>query len=156
MSLVNLDFLEREAQTYRTAKEQFQQSAKNIDKTIIENTKEESENVQKAIDDLNKKIESIMSEDIVKEEHNKMKESKKQMNTSINVGVSTFFKVRDIIRKKGLSKEVQQQMEDKLYKKIVSKFLTKEEIIMFERMVSQGPIMIVPGGTIGRNNMILN
>jgi len=156
MSLVNLDFLEREAQTYRTAKEQFQQSAKNIDKTIIENTKEESENVQKAIDALNKKIESIMSEDIVKEEHNKMKESKKQMNTSINVGVSTFFKVRDIIRKKGLSKEVQQQMEDKLYKKIVSKFLTKEEIIMFERMVSQGPIMIVPGGTIGRNNMILN
>lgn len=156
MSLVNLDFLEREAQTYCSAKEQFQQSAKNIDKTIIENTKEESENVQKAIDALNKKIESIMSEDIVKEEHNKMKESRKQMNTSINVGMSTFFKVRDIIRKKGLSKDVERQMEDKLYKKIVSKFLTKEEIIMFERMVSQGPIMIVPGGTIGRKNMILN
>ena len=34
--------------------------------------------------------------------------------------------------------------------------LTKEEIEMFEKMVSMGPIMVVPGGTVGRNNMLLN
>ena len=44
----------------------------------------------------------------------------------------------------------------KVYKKIIGKFLSQEEIEMFERMISMGPMMIMPGGTIGRNNMLLN
>ena len=73
-----------------------------------------------------------------------------------DLALKTFFKIRDIIRSKNFGEEQTRTMEKKAYDKIISKFLTQEEIDMFERMVSMGPIMIVPGGTIGRNNMLLN
>lgn len=151
-----MDFLEREAQLYKTAKQQAEQSSLNIQTTIKNNTKAETEAVQKAIDALNKKVESILNDDVVKEEQKKIEKSQEQMDISINAGVKTFFKIRDIIRSKNLDEEQMQVMEKKAYDKIISKFLTQEEIDMFERMISMGPIMIVPGGSIGRNNMLLN
>lgn len=156
MSLVNFDFLDREAQLYNNAKKEAQQSSLNIRTTIENNTKEETEAVKRAIDALNKKVECIMNNEAVKNEQKKIENSQKQMESSINIAAKTFFKVRDIIRQKNFSKEDIVKMERKVYEKIISKFLTPEEIEMFERMVSMGPIMIVPGGTVGRNNLMLN
>jgi len=156
MSLVNMDFLDREAQLYKKAKQELEQSSLNIQTTIKNNTKEESDAVQRAIDILNKKVEYILNEDTVKDEQKKIEKSQEQMDISINTGVKTFFKIRDIIRSKNLGDKQTQTMEKKAYDKIISKFLTQNEIDMFERMISMGPIMVMPGGTIGRNNMLLN
>lgn len=154
--LVNLDFLDREAQLYKTAKNEIEQCSLNIETTIKNNTKEESEAVKRAIEALNKKIDSILKDEAVVAEQNKLNKASRQMQVSMELATKTYFKVVNVIRQKGFSKEECKKMEKKVYDKIITKFLTKEEIEMFERMISMGPITIVPGGTIGRNNMLLN
>ena len=76
----------------------------------------------------------------------KGKQSEKQMISSIKSAADTFFKVSKVIKEKeGLTPEMKKQYHEKLYNKILDKFMTKEEKEMFNRLVNSGPIMIMGG-----------
>ena len=144
--LVNLDYLDREAQLYRQAKNNINSNAKILQETIDKHTKTELEAVQTAIKNLNEKLDRIMETDFVKEKTQIIEKSEKQMISSIKAAADTFFKVSKIIKEKeGLTPEMKKQYHDKLYNKILDKFMTKEEKEMFNKLVNSGPIMILGG-----------
>ena len=69
------------------------------------------------------------------------------MMKSIKEASNTFFQVRDVIRaKENLSDEEKHQYEDKLFHKILDKFMTKEEKELFIRIISSGPMLMLGGG----------
>ena len=144
--LVNLDYLDREAALYKQAKSNIKDNAKVLQETIDKHTKEELAAVQKAIKNLNEKVDRIMKTDFVKEKTQIIENSEKQMIASIKSAADTFFKVSKIIKEKeGLTSEMKKQYHDKLYNKILDKFMTKEEKELFNRLVNSGPIMILGG-----------
>ena len=61
MSLTNLNFLDKEAQSFRQAKNQLELSEKNIRNAIETNTKQEIKAVNDAIKNLNQKVELILN-----------------------------------------------------------------------------------------------
>lgn len=144
--LVNLDYLDREAALYKQAKSNIKENAKVLQETIDKHTKTEVEAVQKAIKNLNEKVDRIMKTDFVKEKTQIIEHSEKQMINSIKSAADTFFKVSKIINdKEGITPEMKKQYQDKLYNKILDKFMTKEEKELFNRLVNSGPIMILGG-----------
>ena len=145
MSLTNLDFLDREAALYRHSKQQAEQSSNTIMTTVENNTKQEVDAVNQAIKNLNQKVEQILNTEQMKLEQNKIESSQKQMNSSIKTATETFFKVKKIIRDKKMSPEQTLEYEKKLYKKIIEKFLTQEEIAEFEKIIKMGPMFIMGG-----------
>ena len=75
-----------------------------------------------------------------------IEQSEKQMISSIKPAADTFFKVSKVIKEKeGLTPEMKKQYHEKLYNKILDKFMTKEEKEMLNRLVNSGPIMIMGG-----------
>ena len=66
-----------------------------------------------------------------------------QMKSSIKIATDTFFKVREVIRKKNITNEEKFRYEKELYGKIISKFLTQNEIEEFERMIKMGPMIVI-------------
>ena len=65
--LVNLDYLDREAQLFKQARTNIEENTKIVREAIDKNTKEEVESVQTAIQNLNKKVQRILDTDFVKE-----------------------------------------------------------------------------------------
>ena len=156
MSLTNFNFLDKQAALYKSSKEKMEENAKFIQKSIDDNTKEEKKAIEDAISALNKKLDLIMEHDEIKKAQNNIKCAGEQMTTSVDTAVKAFFNIKKKINEMEMPEEKKEEYSKKVYKKIIGKFLTEEEIKMFERMISMGPMMIVPGGTIGRNNMLLN
>lgn len=145
--VINMDFLDREANLYRTSKEILKSNTETIDKTIKDNTKQEAEAVQNAIKILNEKVDKIMETDFVKNKQKQIESSQKQMSESIKKASDAFFKVKTyILEKEGLTAEQKQQYIKKLYDKLMDKFMTREEKMFFERLISGG------GGLIVMNN----
>ena len=147
MSLINYNQLDKEAQIYKNDRTQMDNSIDTINNTIESNTKEEVKAVQNAIKNLNQKVELLLQSEKLKIEQNILEQSQEQIRSSIKVATDIFFKVRNVIRQKNLSKEHLREYERQLYKKIIEKFLTKDEIAEFERLISIGPII-----TIGHHN----
>ena len=58
--LVNLDYLDREAQLFKQAKNNIETNSKLVREAIDKNTKEEVQAVQQALNNLNKKVEQIL------------------------------------------------------------------------------------------------
>jgi hypothetical protein len=144
--IVNLDYLDREAALYKQAKSNIKENAKVLQETIDKHTKEEVDAIQKAIKNLNEKVDRIMKTDFVKEKTQIIEHAEKQMMNSIKSAADTFFKVSKIINEKeGLTPEMKKQYQDKLYNKILDKFMTKEEKELFNKLVNSGPIMILGG-----------
>lgn len=142
--LVNLDFLDREAQLYRNSKDSIKQNSQDIRKIVEENTKREVEEVQQAIKNLNEKMEKIMESEVVKNKQQQIKLSQEQVAKSIDLASDTFFKVRKVIRdKQNLTDQQKREYEKKLYDKIIDKFMTQEEKEMFEQLMRGGTIMIM-------------
>ena len=145
--IVNFSYLDREAELYKQSKTTLKQNADEIQTAIETNTKEEVQKVQEAINNLNKKVEKIMETDYIKGKKKKIEEAQQQMMKSIKEASNTFFKVRDVIRaKENLSDEEKHQYEDKLFHKILDKFMTKEEKELFTRIISSGPLLMLGGG----------
>ena len=154
--LVSLDYLDREAQLYKNAKSNIETNAKILQETMDKHTKNEVEAVKQAIKNLNEKVDRIMKTDFVKEKTQLIEQSEKQMISSIKSAADTFFKVSKVIKEKeGLTPEMKKQYHEKLYNKILDKFMTKGEKEMFNRLVNSGPIMIVGGNQMlgGRGSM---
>ena len=72
------------------------------------------------------------------------------MMKSIKEASNTFFKVREVIRaKENLSQEEKVQYTDKLFHKILDKFMTEEEKELFTRIISAGPILMLGESGVG-------
>jgi small-conductance mechanosensitive channel len=150
--LVNLDFLNKEAEIYKQNKSHLQSLSKNMQDTLVNNTKQEMDEVQQAINRLNQKIETLMNSDEIKGQKQAIESCHKRMSLSIDLAAKTFFKIRNLIyEKKNLDIEKKKEYEKKVYEKIISKFLTKEEIEEFERLINNNSIVIVPSR---HNNLI--
>lgn len=148
--LVNLNYLDREAQLYKSSKNTLVETSKELDNLVEENTKQEVAEVEAAIERLNKKVESIMKTEFVQERKQKIEAAQEQMMKSIKEASNTFFKVREVIRaKENLSKEEKVQYTDKLFHKILDKFMTKEEKVLFTRIISAGPILMLGESDLG-------
>jgi hypothetical protein len=145
--VINMDFLDREANLYRTSKEILKTNTETIDKAIKDNTKQEVEAVQNAIKTLNEKVDTILETDFVKDKQKQIDSSQKQMSESIKKASDAFFKVKTyILEKEGLTDEQKQQYIKKLYDKLIDKFMTKEEKMFFERLISGGGGLIIMDG----------
>ena len=153
--LVNLNYLDREAEVYKASKNTLVNSSKEVQEAIERNTKKEVEEVEAAIKRLNEKVEAIMETEYVQERQKKIEAAQQQMMKSIKEASNTFFQVREVIRgKENLSDEEKKQYTDKLFHKILDKFMSKEEKELFTRIISAGPILMLGGSdgeTIGRN-----
>lgn len=156
MSLVNFNFLDNEAALYKASKEKMEDNAKFIQKSIDDNTKTEKQAVEDAIKALNNKLDQIMEHEEIKKAQDNITAASEQMTTSVDAAVKAYFNIKKKITAMEMEEDKKREYCSKVYKKIIGKFLSQEEIEMFERMISMGPMMIMPGGTIGRNNMLLN
>ena len=144
--LVNLNYLDREAEVYKSSKNTLVNSSKEVQEAIEQNTKKEVEEVEAAIKRLNEKVEAIMETKYVQERQKKIEAAQQQMMKSIKEASNTFFQVREVIRaKENLSDEEKKQYTDKLFHKILDKFMTREEKELFTRIISAGPILMLGG-----------
>lgn len=143
--IVSLDYLDKEAEVYKKNKQELIQRAENVKTTLLRNTKKEVEEVQNAIDNLNKKIETIMTSDEIVNEKNNIQKCQNRMSLSIELAAKGFFKIREVIYSKdNLSIQQKREYERKVYEKIISKFLNQQEIEEFERMIKSNSIVIMP------------
>jgi hypothetical protein len=142
--LVNLDYLDREAELFKQARNNIETNTKIVREAINKNTKHEVEEVEQAIKNLNKRVQQILDTDLIKERTNIIEKSEEQMIKSSKLAAQTFFKVRKIIHeKKELTKEQQLQYEEKLYNKILDKFMTPEEKDFFNKLIKSGNFSII-------------
>jgi len=146
--IVNLNYLDREAALFKHSKQTLNSNAEEIQTAIENNTKQEVKEVEDAIKRLNQKVESIMKTKYVTERQQQIEQAQIQMMKSMKEAKETFFKVREVIRnKENLSEEEKRQYEDKLFNKILDKFLTEEEKNLFTKIISAGPILMLGGGS---------
>ena len=144
--IVNLDFLDREAQLYKNAKTQIKDKSTIIQKTIDEHTKSEVAEVENAIKKLNCKIDQIMKTDFIKKQQASIESASKQIKKSMEIASNTFFKVKKIIDEyPNLTPEKKKEMEKKLYNKIIDKFMTQEEKDLFNRIMMGNGILLYGG-----------
>lgn len=150
-NISNFNFLDREVELYNNARIELDQCNNNIQKTIEENTKLEKEAVNNAIKTLNNKIETIISSEPIKKEQQRIENSEKLMTESLYKAKQVYFKVCEIIKSKNLGPEKTIQMEQTAYNKIISKFLSPEEIQLFKQLIQMGgaEVMIIPSGSMG-------
>lgn len=141
--LTKLDFLDKQAAIFKNSKQNLENNTKQIHDIVTQNTKKEVEDVQKALDILNKKLELIMKSDVIKEKKASIEEDHKKMKLSIEVAANTFFKIRKMLYEKNLTREQRLDYEKKVYNKIISKFLTQKEIDEFEQLIRMAPVMML-------------
>ena len=154
MSLQKLDFLDTHANTYKTAKLNAEQSSEKIQKAIETHTKHEVDAVNQAIKNLNEKVERIMETAQIKQEQEVLEKSYQEMSQSIKIAADTYFKVLKVIKdKQDLIDEKKREYSKQLYKKIIEKFLSPEEIEAFERLVALGPMVLVGNPMISQGSL---
>lgn len=142
--LVNLNYLDREAAIYKQSKNNLIEYSKQVHDAVEQNTKKEVQEVEEAIKRLNEKVEKIMETNYVKERQQKIEAAQQQMMKSIKEASNTFFQVREVIRSKdNLTKEEKFQYEEKLFHKILDKFMTKEEKELFTKIIMAGPMLMI-------------
>ena len=142
--VMNLDYLDREAQLYRESKDSIKENSNIIKEAVEKNTKREVEEVQNAINNLNKKMEQIMKTDFIKDKKEKIEKSQEQMMKSVENAIEAFYKVRKVIMcKDNLTSVQKREYEKKLYDKIIDKFMTKEEKEMFEKMLKGNQVIMM-------------
>ena len=154
--IVNLNYLDREATLFKQSKETLNNNADEIQTAIDSNTTQEVREVEEAIQRLNKKVEQIINTDYIKQRKDKIEEAQAQMMKSMKEASNTFLKVRKVIQAKDhLSPEEKRQYEEKLFHKILDKFMTEEEKTLFTKIISAGPVLLL-GGAGGDGGRISN
>lgn len=141
--LSKLDFLDNHAIEFKESKKRIENNSKQLQTFLEDNTKKEMDDVKKAIESLNQKMDKLMKLESVQKKQNEIKEDHKKMALSMEVAANTYFKIRKMIYEKNLSRPQRMEYEKKVYNHIISKFLTQEEIEKFEKIIKLGPIMIM-------------
>ena len=85
--IVNLNYLDREAQLYKQSKNELVEYSKQVQQAVEQNTKQEVEEVEAAIKRLNEKVEKIMETNYVKERQQKIESAQQQMMKSMRDAV---------------------------------------------------------------------
>jgi len=151
----NFQVLDKQAEIYKESKQNLIDNSAKIRNTILTETKQEYEEVQEAINRLNKKIDILMERPDIKDAKENIEQSHKRMSISIEIAAKAFFKIRKFIYdKENLTIDQKKEYEKKVYKKILSKFLSQEEIDLFEKIIRQGNIVMAPKGNL--NNLLIN
>lgn len=106
--------------------------------TLIKNgTKKEIDDIQKAFNAYQKKIDSIVKSKEFKNIEQKAGNLSKEMNKTVLKAQKEFLKVSDQINKKEDWNDAKKQKKVKeLYDYVIGKFYTKDEIEAFERMMT--------------------
>jgi len=151
----NFQVLDKQAEIYKESKQILIDNSNKIRNTIMTETKQEYEEVQEAVNKLNNKIDMLMQRTDIKEAQSSIEDSHKKMSISIEIAAKAFFKIKKFIyEKENLTKEQKREYEQKVYNKILSKFLSQEEIDLFEKLIRHGNIINLPQNQIG--NLISN
>lgn len=141
--LSKLDFLDNHANKFKESKKRIENNSKELQTFLEDNTKKEMDDVKKAMETLNQKMDKLMNLESVQKKQNEIKEDHKKMALSMEVAANTYFKIRKMIYEKNLTRQQRMEYEKKVYNHIISKFLTQEEIDKFEKIIKLGPIMIM-------------
>jgi hypothetical protein len=137
MDITTLEYYDKQGKVFKNAKTQLEHSSKKIRQTIVDNTKPEFDELQKALDRYNAKVTKIMESDYIKRENKKMLLAKQDMIDSFKKAANHYFNERDkIFKNPDFSSKEKRHLDSKLYNAILNSFLTNEEREEFENMIN--------------------
>tara|TARA_Y100000590_G_C15746615_1_gene1022290 strand:+ start:5655 stop:6128 length:474 start_codon:yes stop_codon:yes gene_type:complete len=147
--IVNLNFLDREVSLFKNARSNIEQLETDINNILEQNTKEEKHQLEKAIENYNGKVKTILESNEVKCKTDKLDQYSDIMNESIKKAFETYKKALTMIDKQpNLTLEKKAEYKKILYRKIIERFLNEDEISMFDNLINMmgnGNIMILNG-----------
>ena len=146
MSLTSFNFLDNQAARYKVAQKTIEDSAEFIQTKIDTETKEEKLKVDKAIQELNEKIKHIIESKEVKEKEDTIKKNNEVIKKSIKIGFETYKKICKIIDEKpNLTLDQRNDYKQKLYHKLLDKFMSEKEKELFSNLIKMKgmPIMFM-------------
>ena len=151
MSLTSFNFLDNQAARYKVAQKTIEESAEFIQSKIDNETKEEKLKVDKAIQELNEKVKHIIESKEVKEKEDTIKENNEVIKKSIKIGFETYKKICKIIDEKpNLTLEQRNDYKQKLYHKLLDKFMSEKEKELFSNLIKMKGMPIVFMGNPGQ------
>ena len=134
----------RQCEIYKDSRLQLKKSENQIMTTIQENTKEEVKQVEKAIEQLNQKVDSIMASPAIKQVVKKAEKYQNIMKISLKNAKETFQEgLGQINKNPNLSETEKQKYRQAMYDKLMAKLYSPQEIQAFQNMFSN-VVMVVP------------
>lgn len=122
---------------FKKVREQLKEEEDKANTLIKNGTKKEIDDIQKAFNAYQKKIDSIVKSKEFKNIEQKAGNLSKEMNKTVLKAQKEFLKVSDQINKKEDWNDAKKQKKVKeLYDYVIGKFYTKDEIEAFERMMT--------------------
>jgi hypothetical protein len=122
---------------FKKVREQLKDEEEKANTLIKNGTKKELDNLQKAFNDYQKKIDSIVKSKEFKTIEQKAGSLTKEMNKTVLKAQKEFLKISDQINKKEDWEDSKKQKKIKeLYNYVLGKFYSKEEIDAFEKMMT--------------------
>ena len=154
MSLTSFNFLDNQAARYKVAQKTIEESAEFIQSKIDNETKEEKLKVEKAIQELNEKVKHIIESKEVKEKEDTINENNEVIKKSIKIGFETYKKICKIIDEKpNLTLEQRNDYKQKLYHKLLDKFMSEKEKELFSNLIKMRGMPIIMGNPGKMDNM---
>ena len=122
---------------FKKVREQLKDEEEKANTLIKDGTKKELDNLQKAFNDYQKKIDSIVKSKEFKTIEQKAGSLTKEINKPVLKAQKEFLKISDQINKKEDWEDSKKQKKIKeLYNYVLGKFYSKEEIDAFEKMMT--------------------
>lgn len=122
---------------FKKVREQLKEEEEKANTLIKNGTKKEMDDLQKAFNAYQKKIDSIVKSKEFKNIEQKAGNLSKEMNKTVLKAQKEFLKVSDQINKKEDWNDAKKQKKVKeLYDYVIGKFYTKDEIEAFEKMMT--------------------
>ncbi len=134
----------RQCEIYKDSRLQLKKSQNQIMTTIQENTKEEVKQVKRAIEQLNQKVDSIMTSPQIKQVVKKAEKYQNIMKISLKNATETFQGgLVQIDKNPNLSETEKQKYRQAMYEKLMAKLYSPQEIQTFQNKFSN-VVMVVP------------
>lgn len=122
---------------FKKVRTQLIKEEKKASELIESNTKKEKDDLQKAFDTYQKKIDSIMKSKEFKVLEQKAGSLTKEMNKTVMKAKNEFIKISEQINKKENWDDTKKQKKTKeLYDYVIGKFYSKDEIEAFDKMMN--------------------
>lgn len=142
---------------YKRNNKELKESEKKINQLIQDNTQKEREDVKKAMEILNKKINQIVESPQVKNEVCKMEQNHKQMMLSLKSVIEKFNHGRRLIMERSdIPLQKKKECIKVIFEKLLEKLYDPEEIKVFKNMFNN-MIVLNPSmrGLQGTNPMLM-
>ena len=132
--LVSRNF-DQHCQMFQQNRQQVQESQEFIHKTVEQNTTHEMNDVKHAVERLNRKVDAIMKTPQVQQENKKIEVASQQMEITAKKAMEAFaLGKKTILARTDLSPQQKSAYTEAMYKKILAKLYSPEEIARFEQM----------------------